>query len=132
MSGRSRPVYDRWRDIAGIHIDDGARVEQVAVAKEHGALRGRLHKRGVVIGRPQRGGNRLYVRFDGEDTEVGIRPHLLRLVPRVVSAEQIVEQLEQLRDLVWPVIVDGEDRSLFRRSLGIRHLVKIDGEWRET
>ncbi|MGH8996026.1 MAG: hypothetical protein ACRDYB_08375, partial [Acidimicrobiales bacterium] len=105
MSAPKRPVYDRWRDVAGVHIPDGARVEQIAVAKEHGALRCRLHQRGVVIGRPRRGGNRLYVRFDGEDTEVSIRPHLLRLVPRVVSAEQIVEQLEQLRDLVWPVIV---------------------------
>ncbi|MGH3540883.1 MAG: hypothetical protein ACRDTO_00685 [Mycobacterium sp.] len=136
MSAPKRPVYDRWRDVVGVHIPDGARVEQVAVAKEHGALRCRLYQFGVVVGRPRRGGNRLRVRFDGEGIEVSIRPHLVRVVPPTELApaqvERIVEQLEQLRDLVWPVIADSDDRSVFRRSLAISHLVKIDGEWRQT
>ncbi|MGH3548908.1 MAG: hypothetical protein ACRDQU_12520 [Pseudonocardiaceae bacterium] len=134
MSAPKRPVYDPWRDVDGTPIADGAVVEQVGIAKEHGALSARLHKQGVVIGRPRRGGNRLYVRFDGETAEVSIRPHLLRLVPPALAprdVERIIEALEQLRDLAWPVVADSDDRSVFRRSLAISHLVKIDGEWRE-
>jgi hypothetical protein len=41
--------YDRWRDAEGTHIPVGCRVEQVAIAKEHGALTSRLHKRGDVL-----------------------------------------------------------------------------------
>ncbi len=51
MSGRARPAYDPWRDVDGTPIPVGARVEQVAVAKEHGALSARLHQRGEVIRR---------------------------------------------------------------------------------
>lgn len=83
----SRPVYDRWRDGRGVHIPDGCRVEQVEVAKEHGALSRRLGMRAEVIGRSQ--SNRLRVRFDGEDKPVSIRPHLVRVVP----AGSIVEEL---------------------------------------
>ncbi|MFZ0873697.1 MAG: hypothetical protein WAN20_04010 [Pseudonocardiaceae bacterium] len=87
----SRPAYDRWRDARGVHISDGARVEQVKVAKEHGALSHRVGKRAEVIGRSQ--SNRLRVRFDGEDKPVSIRPHLVR----VVTADGIVEELVQLQ-----------------------------------
>jgi hypothetical protein len=91
MSSPRRPVYDRWRDAVGIHIPDGCRVEQVAVAKERGALPSRLRKRAEVLGRS--GGNRLYVRFDGEHRKVSIRPHLVR----VITTEHIVSKLEELR-----------------------------------
>lgn len=59
-----------------------ARVEQVAVAKEHGALRTRLHQQGEVVshGKRGRGHLRLYVRFDGDTEAVSIRPHLVRIV----------------------------------------------------
>jgi hypothetical protein len=50
------------------------------------------------------GGSRLVVRFDGEDHPVSIRPDLVRARP--VSTEQIIGQLEQLRDLVG----DGDGR----------------------
>jgi hypothetical protein len=43
------------------------------------------------------GGSRLVVRFDGETQPVSIRPDLVRLRP--VTIEQIINQLEQLRDL---------------------------------
>jgi hypothetical protein len=93
-----RPAYDRWRDVHGRHIADGCRVEQVAVGKERGALASRLGKRGEVLGRALgSNGNRLYVRFDGEETQVSIRPHLVRVIPATLSAEHIVDQL---RDLV--------------------------------
>lgn len=76
MSPRvARPVYDRWRDVDGVHVPDLCRVEQVAVDRLYGALRSRLCKHGQVIGR---GTNRLYVRFDGEDRAASVRPHLLR------------------------------------------------------
>jgi hypothetical protein len=87
----SRPVYDRWRDVRSVHISDGARVEQVEVAKEHGALSHRLGKRAEVIGRSR--SNRLRERFDGEDKSVSIRPHLVR----VVTADGLVEELVRLR-----------------------------------
>jgi hypothetical protein len=56
------------------------------VAKEHGALSHRLGKRAEVIGRTR--GNRLRVRFDGEDRQISIRPHLVR----VVGTEAILER----------------------------------------
>lgn len=70
--------YEPWRDAEGTHIPVGARVEQVAVAKEHGALASRAHQRAQVIrwGR----GTRLLVRFEGETEPVSIRPHLLRVL----------------------------------------------------
>jgi hypothetical protein len=93
---RSRPAYDRWRDAAGVSIPLGARVEQVLADRAHGALASRLGKQGEVV-RYSRG-SRLVVRFDGEIQPVSIRPDLMRLRP--VSTEQIIGQLEQLRDLV--------------------------------
>jgi hypothetical protein len=77
---RVRPVYDRWRDVVGTHIPDGCRVEQVEVDRDRGALRCRLHQRGVVIG-------------------------LLRVRPPL-SPEHIGRQLEQLRD---PLPAGGDD-----------------------
>src|SRR5262249_5105146 len=70
--------YDRWRDVVGTHIPAGPHAEQVAVAKEHGALASRAHQRAQVI-RWSRG-TRLLVRFNGETEPVSIRPHLLRVV----------------------------------------------------
>ena len=76
------PPYDPWRDARGTSIPVGARVEQLAVANEHGALTLRLHQHGVVIslgGRSGRG-HRLRVRFEGESEPVSIRPHLLQVI----------------------------------------------------
>jgi hypothetical protein len=105
LQGRGRrrpPAYDPWRDAAGVSIPPGARVEQVLVDRAHGALASRLGKRAQVIRRSW--GSRLVVRFDGEDQPVSIPPDLVRLRP--VSTEQIIGQLEQLRDLVG----DGDGR----------------------
>jgi hypothetical protein len=99
---RRRPAYDPWRDAAGVSIPPGARVEQVLVDRPHGALASRLGKQGEVIRRSR--ASRLVVRFDGETQPVGIRPDLVRVRP--VSTEQIIGQLEQLRDLVG----DGDGR----------------------
>jgi hypothetical protein len=88
--------YDRWRDVEGTHIPVGCRVEQVAIAKEHGALTSRLGKRGDVISWGR--GSRVQVHFDGETQPVSIRPHLVRVV--ALSAERIATELEQLRELV--------------------------------
>jgi hypothetical protein len=80
VSGRARPRYDPWRDADGTHIPEGARVEQIAAAKEHGAHPARVHQQGEVISYGGRGSIRLRVRFDGEDQPVTIRPHLVRVV----------------------------------------------------
>jgi hypothetical protein len=77
------------------------RVEQVVVAKEYGALASRLHKQGQVV---DRRGARLVVLFDGEDTAVSIRPHLVRVLtadadadpPPPPSAERIIAPLPAL------------------------------------
>jgi hypothetical protein len=89
VSGRARPPYDPWRDVDGVPISVGCRVEQVAVAKEHGAHSARLHKHGVVIRRGHRGRGhlRLYVCFEGEDAPVSIRPHLVQVVPEKLCPE---------------------------------------------
>ena len=73
----SRPPYDRWRDADGTHIPDRCRVEQIAVATEHGAVPSRLSKRGEVIGR---GADRVNVEFGGEGKVASVRPHLLRVL----------------------------------------------------
>jgi hypothetical protein len=70
--------YDPWRDAKDTHIPVGARVEQVAVAKEHGALASRVHQRAQVTRWGH--GTRLLVRFEGETEPVSIRPHLLRVL----------------------------------------------------
>jgi hypothetical protein len=49
VSGRARPRYDPWRDTDGTPIPEGARVEQIAAAKEHGAHPARVHQQGTVI-----------------------------------------------------------------------------------
>ncbi len=74
---RARPPYDRWRDTGGVHIADGCRVEQIAVATEHGAVPSRLSTRGEVTGRR---GYRVNVRFDGESKVASVVPHLLRVL----------------------------------------------------
>jgi hypothetical protein len=75
---QAKPLYDRWRDAAGVHIPDGCRVEQVEVDAAYGALRSRLHKQGEVLGRTR--STRLLVRFEDEHERVSIRPHLLRVI----------------------------------------------------
>ncbi|MGH4011881.1 MAG: hypothetical protein ACRDTH_27585 [Pseudonocardiaceae bacterium] len=72
----SRP-YDPWRDVDGAPVPQQCRIEQVAVHPAYGALPCRLHKQGEVFGR---GVTRLTVRFDGENTVVSIRPHLVRVL----------------------------------------------------
>jgi hypothetical protein len=72
------------------------------VDRAHGALASRLGKQAQVI-RYSRG-NQLVVRFDGETQPVSIRPDLV--CRRPVSTEQIISQLEQLRDLAG----DGDGR----------------------
>lgn len=92
--------YDPWRDAYGTHIPDGCRVEQVGLAKEHGALSTRLGKRGTVLGRR---GCRLEVRFEGEQRVVNIRPHLVLVLAEVqqppLSTEGIIVQLRELPEL---------------------------------
>jgi hypothetical protein len=73
---RPRRPYDRWRDVRGNPITDGARVQQVAVDKAHGALPSRLGRSGTVTGRTR--STRLYVVFDGENRTVSIRPDLVK------------------------------------------------------
>lgn len=77
MAGPPRPPYDPWRDTDGNPTPLRCRVEQIAVAKEHGALRSRLHQRGEVV---DRRGTRLVMLFDGEAKAISIRPHLVRVL----------------------------------------------------
>ncbi|MGH8922818.1 MAG: hypothetical protein ACRD0H_31505 [Actinomycetes bacterium] len=77
MTRTARPPYDPWRDVDGTPIPVGARVEQVAVATEHGALSGRLGTRGVVL---RRSATRLVVRFAGQRELARIHPHLVRVI----------------------------------------------------
>lgn len=77
MAGPPRLPYDPWRDVDGVHIPVRCRVQQVAVAKEYGALSSRLHQQAEVV---DRRGSRLVVRFDGEEKAVSIRPHLVRVL----------------------------------------------------
>lgn len=60
MSRRAHRAYDRWRDVDGIHVGVGARVEQTETDARMGALRSRLYRRGQVT---SRGATRLVVRF---------------------------------------------------------------------
>jgi hypothetical protein len=95
----ARPRYDPWRDTRDAPIPVHCRVEQIGVAKEYGALASRMHKQGEVV---DRRGARLRVLFDGEDTPVSIRPHLVRVLtadadpPPPPSAERIIAQLHVL------------------------------------
>ncbi len=95
----ARPRDDPWRDTHDAPIPVPCRVEQVGVAKEYGALASRLHKQGQVV---DRRGARLVVLFDGEDTPVSIRPHLVRVLtadadsPPPPSAERIIDPLPAL------------------------------------
>lgn len=90
MSPRAaRPAYDRWRDAGGVPIPAGARVQQVAVDKPHGALPSRLGQFAVVVRRSR--SSRLYVIFDGETRTVSIRPDLVAV--RLLTPERITDQL---------------------------------------
>ncbi|MGH3901622.1 MAG: hypothetical protein ACRDTA_25885 [Pseudonocardiaceae bacterium] len=68
---------DKWRDVDDTHISDQCRIQQVDVAKLHGALPSRLHKLGRVVGR---GFTRIHVQFDGEAEITSLRPHLVRVI----------------------------------------------------
>lgn len=72
-----KPPYDPWRDADDVHIPVGARVQQVGVAKEYGALSSRKNHIGLVM---DHRGARLHVQFDNESVPVTIRPHLVRIV----------------------------------------------------
>jgi hypothetical protein len=95
--GCSTPLCP-WRDTRDAPIPVHCRVEQIGVAKEYGALASRMHKQGQVV---DRRGARLVVLFDGEDTPVSIRPHLVRVLtadadPPPLSPERIITQLHAL------------------------------------
>lgn len=74
VSAIAWPPGDPWRDVDGLPITRGARVEQATVDAELGALRSR---HGTVL---RRSAIRLVVRFDGDTRLTRIRPHLLRVV----------------------------------------------------
>jgi hypothetical protein len=88
-------------------------VEQTHIEAQYGALRSRLNKQAIVIshGSGHRG-NRLYVRFDGEDHPVSIRPHLVRVLPvgADTSPPSVEHIIEQLRDLLLPAPA-GDDHD---------------------
>jgi hypothetical protein len=111
---RTKSTYDRWRDDRGTHINVGCRVEQVDVDKQYGALSARLGKQGEVVYVPvDHRGNRVHVRFDGEDKPVTIRPHLLRVVVAAIdtvplTTGHIIDQLNDLRPA--PAGDDDHDR----------------------
>jgi hypothetical protein len=106
-----RPAYDPWCDAAGKPVPVGARVEQIEIAPDYGALRSRLHQRGEVICRR---GCRLYVRFDGEQERVSIRPHLVRVVP--LSIAHIITQLDSLHREHAADLADGGHPVTLRRT----------------
>jgi hypothetical protein len=98
-------MYDRWRDAEGTPILVGARVEQIEVDRDYGALRCRQGKRGAVISCGR--GCRLGVLFDGEVRVVSIRPHLVRVVA-ALTAQHIIAQLTQLREEL-PAAATGDE-----------------------
>ena len=113
MSPPPKKIYDRWRDDQGTHIPVGCRVEQTHIEAQYGALRSRLNKQAIVIshGRGHRG-NRLYVQFNGENQQVSIRPHLVRVVTTEAgtSPPSVEHVIKQLRDLLLPA-PDGDDHA---------------------
>lgn len=123
-ASRPRPAYDRWRDAEGIHVDDGCRVEQVEVAKERGALRRRLGKRGVVIGRSASKG--LYVCFECEVGQVAIRPHLVRVLAADSEAPRNVEQISR-RSVRWPPSTVAVSTTTTQQPLPTRVRGHADG-----
>ncbi len=72
------PAQGRWCDLEGTRIALFCKVEQVAENPEDGALFSRLHRRGEVVGRSL---DLIYIRFDGEGRVIGVRPHLVRVLP---------------------------------------------------
>lgn len=101
MSSRARPAYDPWRDASGLHIPVGAQVEQIAVAKEHGALSSRLHQQGDVV---DRRGTRLILRFGAEEKPVSIRPHLVRVLAQVKTPRPDHPQHVNVPDGEWRIV----------------------------
>ncbi|HEX4099705.1 MAG: hypothetical protein WAN20_11505 [Pseudonocardiaceae bacterium] len=73
----SRAARDRWCDAEGTPVALFCWVEQIAEHPEHGTLFCRLHQRGEVLGR---GGDVLYVRFQGEGQLVSVPPQIVRLL----------------------------------------------------
>jgi hypothetical protein len=57
----------------------------------------RLHKLGVVTSRRITG---FRVHFDGEDQTISIRAHSVRVRPGLLSVEQVIERIEDLRSLI--------------------------------
>ncbi len=94
----ARSAYDPWHDASGVQVPQQCRIQQIAVGKNHGALRSRLHKYGQVVGR---GLTRLSVRFDDENELAHVRPHLVRVLqtpdgPRWKSVRLTVEPQREL------------------------------------
>jgi hypothetical protein len=78
----STPVDDSGglpvlREVEDTPIPVHARVVQVAVDEEGGALPSRLHQRGEVVGR---GSHLLHVRFEEDQDTVAVRPDLVRVL----------------------------------------------------
>ena len=101
----TRP-YDLWRDADGTPILSQCWIQQIAVHKQHGALPSRLHRKGWVLGR---GTTRLIVQFDHEDTSVGIRPHLVRVLttPGGCSVSDTLTELEWAGAAMTSAVSDG-------------------------
>ena len=57
----------------------------------------RLHKQGVVTSRCTTG---LGVHFNGEDQTISIRTYSVWVGPGLLSVEQVIERIEDLRSLI--------------------------------
>jgi len=64
----------------------------------------RLHKWRVVI---SQGTTRPWVHVDGADRRISIRPRWVWARPRLLSVEQVIERIKELRSLI-PVQVLGD------------------------
>lgn len=75
--GLTEPGSVSLCDVDGTPIPVHSQVEQVAVDKNHGALRFRLHMRGQVV---DWGTHLLYVRFENGNHLIALRPYHVRVL----------------------------------------------------
>ena len=73
-------------------------------AGQRGASCSRLHKRSVVT---SQGTTRPWVHVDGADQTISIRPRWVWARSRLLSVEQVIERIEDLRSLI-PEQVTGD------------------------
>lgn len=73
-----------WQDAFAVAVDVGARVQQVAIDHEHGALARRLGAFGTVVGYVM---TRALVLFDGDDEPVTLRSGALAVVAPTAARE---------------------------------------------